>query len=498
MPPVTASALARLSEPAGRRVLGTTVLGSSMAFLDSTVVNVALPSIGRSFDAGIAGLQWTVGAYMLTVASLLLLGGALGDRYGRRRVYRIGVVWFTIASAACAAAPTLEVLVAARAFQGVGGALLTPGALSLIQSTIHSDDRGRAIGAWSGLSGVAAALGPLVGGWLVEALGWRWIFLINLPIGAVVAWIARGIPETRAEQTQGRVDVAGGALAVIGLGATSLAFITSDGSGMGATWPWLAVGVAALVAFVAVERRASAPMLPLSLFTSSDFTGANVVTFFAYAALGGTFFFVVLYLQVVAGYEPILAGMALLPISLVMLLLSSWVGGLAGRKGPRWLLAGGCSVAAIGMVLLAHLDIHPSFFGEVVPSMLVVAVGLTFAAVPVTVAVLAAADPGHAGAASGVNNAVARTAGLLAIAVLPAVTGLAGSDYADALRASFPRAMYVCAALLALAALISWASIRNERLRSPPGGHDPPSSCPVAGPPPNPTPVDPHRRGRND
>lgn len=500
MPPGTSSALARLSEPGGRRVLSTTVLGSSMAFLDSTVVNVALPSIGRSLGAGIAGLQWTVGAYMLTVASLLLLGGALGDRYGRRRIYRVGVVWFTVASAACAAAPTLEVLIAARALQGVGGALLTPGALSLIQSTIHPDDRGRAIGAWSGLSGVAAALGPLVGGWLVEALGWRWIFLINLPIGAVVAWVSRGIPETRAVREKGRIDLAGGALAVIGLGATSLAFITSDAAGMGATWPWLAVGVAALVAFVTVERRASAPMLPLSLFASPDFTGANVVTFFAYAALGGTFFFVVLYLQVVAGYEPILAGMALLPISVVMLLLSSWVGGLAGRKGPRWLLTGGCAVAAIGMVLLARLGPHPSFFGDVVPAMLVVALGLTFAAVPVTVAVLAAADPGHAGAASGVNNAVARTAGLLAVAVLPAVTGLGGSDYADALRASFPRAMHICAALLAVAAPIAWASIRDERLRPPPEGQDPLSCCPVAGPPPgpDPTPVEPHRPGRYD
>jgi len=486
------NAAVRLSAPAGRRVLGTTVLGSSMALLDSTVVNVALPSIGRSFDAGIAGLQWTVGAYMLTLASLLLLGGALGDRYGRRRVYRVGVIWFTLASAACAAAPTLEVLVAARALQGIGGALLTPGALALIQSTIHPDDRGRAIGAWSGLSGVAAALGPLVGGWLVESLGWRWIFLVNLPIGAAVTWGACKIPETLSLQQQGRLDAAGGALAVIGLGAIAYAFIASDAAGLGATWPWLAAGVAALAAFVAVERRAGRPMLPLSLFASPDFTGANLVTFFAYAALGGTFFFVVLYLQVVAGYEPLLAGLALLPISVVMLLLSSWVGGLAGRKGPRRLLTGGCAVAAIGMVLLGRLGPHPSFLVDVVPAMLVVAAGLTFAAVPVTVAVLAAADPRHAGAASGVNNAVARTAGLLAIAVLPAATGLGGSDYADALGTSFPRAMRVCAVLLGLAAVTAWASIRDDRLRAPPEEREPPSSCPLAGPPPgrDPPPLD--------
>jgi len=470
----------RLSEPAGRRVLLTTVLGSSMALLDSTVVNVALPSIGRSLGAGIAGLQWTVSAYMLTLSALLLLGGALGDRYGRRRTYRIGVVWFTIASVGCAAAPNLGVLVASRALQGIGGALLMPGALALIQSTIHPDDRGRAIGAWSGLSGVAAAVGPLVGGWLVEALGWRWIFLLNVPIGVAVEWGARGIRETRAVLAPARVDALGGVLAVVGLGAISYAFIASE---RGLPWGWLVLGVVALCAFVAVERRAPSPMLPLSLFASRDFTGANLVTFFAYGALGATFFFVVLYLQVVAGFEPILAGLSLLPISVVMLLLSSWVGGLAGHKGPRRLLAGGCFVAAIGMVLLARLGPHPSFFGDVLPPMLVVALGLTFAAVPVTVAVLAAADPAYAGAASGVNNAVARTAGLLAIAVLPAATGLSGTDYAASLGGSFPRAMLVSAALLLVAALIAWFFIDDSRLRRPPQPQARRVSCPVSGPP---------------
>lgn len=466
MPAAKAPATDRLSEPAGHRLLLTTVLGSSMALLDSTVVNVALPTIGRSLDAGIAGLQWVVSAYMLTLSALLLLGGALGDRYGRRRVYRIGVLWFTAASVACAAAPNLGFLVGARALQGIGGALLMPGALALIQSNIHPDDRGRAIGAWSGLSGVAAAVGPLLGGLLVEVVGWRWIFLLNVPLGAVVEWGAKGIRETRAELSPGKVDVLGSALAVLGLGAISYGFISTDAAkGAGLTWVWIAAGVVALGVFVWVERRRKSPMVPLSLFSSRDFTGANLVTFFAYAALGGTLFFVVLYLQMVSSYSPILAGLSLTPISVVMLTLSSWAGGLTDRKGPRRLLAGGCVVAAIGLILMSRIGSQPSFFVGVLPPMVIVAVGITFAAIPVTVAVLAAAAPGHAGAASGINNAVARMAGLLAIAILPAVTGLSGEDYVASLGTSFPRAMLVCAALLLAAALLSWWLIDDERIR---------------------------------
>lgn len=478
-----AAPAARLAAPLGRRVLITTVLGSSMALLDSTVVNVALPSIGRTLGGGIEWLQWIVSAYMLTLASFLLLGGSLGDRFGRRRVFLVGVVWFTFASLLCALAPNLAFLTAARALQGIGGALLMPGALALIQTTIHPEDRGRAIGAWSGWSGVAAAVGPLVGGWLVEVLGWRWIFLLNLPLGTAVVLVARKIPEGAPRIETKRIDLPGACLAVAGLGALSYAFISSGASGLGdpGVWPWLVVGISAMVSFVIVERHSSGPMLPLSLFASRDFTAANLVTFFAYAALGGTFFFVVIYLQIVASYPPIVAGLSLLPISAVMLLLSSWVGGLAGRKGPRRLLAAGCLVAGIGMLLLARIGTRPSFIGDLLPAMLVVAFGITFAAVPVTVAVLASADPARAGAASGINNAVARTAGLFAVAALPPLTGLSGEDYGATLPASFPRAMHVCALLLGVASILAWTLLRDGKLRGPPSANHP--SCPVAGPP---------------
>lgn len=479
---------ARLSSPAGRWVLFTTVLGSSMALLDSTVVNVALPTLGEKLGAGIAGLQWTIDAYMLTLASFLLLGGSLGDRYGRRRVYVVGVWWFTLSSLLCAAAPTLGVLVAARALQGVGGALLMPGALSLIQSSIHPDDRGRAIGAWSGLSGVAAAVGPLVGGWIVGTLGWRWIFLLNLPIGATVVVASRHLEESKRADSSERMDLLGAFLAVVGLGAISFSLITAgeQGGGTGATVGGL-LGASCLVALVFVERRKVDPMLPVELFRSREFSAANLITFFAYAALGGTFFFLVLFLQVVAGYSPILSGMSLLPISGVMLVLSSWVGGLTGRMGPRRLLAAGCLVAAVGMVLLSRLGTRPSFLVDVLPPMFVFALGLTFVAIPVTVAVLAAADPARAGAASGVNNAVARAAGLLAVAALPPITGLVGHDYGSALATSFPRAMRICAGLLGFSAVLAWSLIRDSKLRSPPsGGIDTPApraSCPISGPP---------------
>lgn len=484
----TDPATARLASPAGRWVLLTTVLGSSMALLDSTVVNVALPTLGEEFDAGIAGLQWTIDAYMLTLASFLLLGGSLGDRFGRRRVFVVGVWWFTLTSLLCAVAPTLGVLVAARALQGVGGALLTPGALALIQSSIHPEDRARAIGAWSGMSGVAAAVGPLVGGWIVGALGWRWIFLLNLPLGALVVASARHLEETRRPGATERMDWLGALLAVVGLGAISYALISAGERAGGATVVAAGfVGVACLVAFVFVERRADDPMLPLELFRSREFSAANLITFFAYAALGGTFFFLVLFLQVVAGYSPILSGMSLLPVSGVMLVLSSWVGGLAGRVGPRRLLAGGCLVSAVGMVLLSNLGTQPTFLADVLPPMLVFAVGLTFVAIPVTVAVLAAADPGRAGAASGVNNAVARAAGLLAVAALPLVTGLSGQDYGSALPTSFPRAMRIGAGLLVVSALLAWFLIRDAKLRTRRGGKvDSPAarpSCPVSAPP---------------
>jgi len=494
----------RLAEPAGRWLVLTAVLGSGLALLDSTVINVALPAIDAGLDAGVAGLQWTVNGYLLTLSAFLLVGGSLGDLFGRRRIFRIGAWWFALASLLCGLAPNIEILAAARGLQGVGGALLTPGSLALIQATIHPDDRGRAIGAWSGASGVAAAIGPLLGGWMVESLGWRWVFLLNLPLAALTLASSRKIPESRAprpalapsrpsEAERERsgapasgLDWAGAMLAVVGLGGITLGLIEAEGRGLGA-WPVLlslGIGVTATIAFIRVERRHPTPMLPLELFRSRTFSGANLVTFCAYAALGGMFFFFVLYLQVVAGYSPMQAGLSLLPISLVMFLLSSRAGALAARIGARLPMTIGCIVAASGMFWLSGLDREPAYLSEVLPAVALFSVGLVFIAVPVTVAVLAAVSPGRAGVASGVNNAVARAAGLLAVAALPLVTGLTGDDYAQALARSFPRAMIACAALLLVASMLTWLLVRDDgakpdvRLREPSR-----SSCPIAGPP---------------
>ncbi|HEV8373373.1 MAG TPA: DHA2 family efflux MFS transporter permease subunit, partial [Actinomycetota bacterium] len=302
-----------------------TILGTGIAFLDTTVVNIALPTIGEDLDAGISGLQWVVNAYTLTLAGLLLLGGSLGDHYGRRRVFVIGVVWFAAASLLCGLAPTTEALIAARALQGIGGALLTPGSLAIIEASFRPQDRGPAIGAWTGFGGVTAAVGPFVGGWLVEAVSWRLIFLINLPLAAVVVWVAvRHVPESRDPGAAAELDYTGAALAAIGL--AGVVYALTDGPNLGWTSTQIlaagAAGVAALVAFVLWERRSRHPMLPLDIFASRQFTAANLVTFVVYGALGGSLFLMPIQLQLVVGYSPLASGVALLPITVVLLLLS--------------------------------------------------------------------------------------------------------------------------------------------------------------------------------
>jgi MFS family permease len=322
--------------PAARWILVATVLASGMAFLDATVVNVALPTIGAELDASVAGLQWILSGYTLTLASLILIGGALGDRFGRRRVFLVGTVWFAAASLLCGLAPTLSMLVAARALQGVGGAFLTPGSLAIIQASFASRDRARAVGAWSGLAGVAAAIGPFIGGWLIGAGSWRLIFLINLPLAAVVAMASRHVPETRNPSSVGGIDVAGAGLITAGLAGVTWALI--EGGERGASGAALAVGaagLAALAGFVAVERRASHPMLPLDIFRSRQFTAANLVTFAVYAGMGMTFFLLVVNFQQLLGYSPMQAGVATLPITALMLALSARAGMLADRIGPR-------------------------------------------------------------------------------------------------------------------------------------------------------------------
>ena len=477
----------------GRWVLGVTVLGSALGFLDATVVNVALPAIADDLDAGVAGLQWTVNGYLLTLSALILLGGSLADRLGRRRMFVVGVLWFTAASLLCALAPTVELLVFARVLQGVGGALLTPGSLAILESAFCREDRARAIGAWSALTGIAAAVGPLLGGYLIGALSWRWIFLINLPLGLLVAVFAlRHVPDSHDEMVTGRLDVPGSVLAAIGLGGVTFALTGASEGGAGAVTAGVigAAGALALAAFVAVERRTAHPMLPLSLFSSRQFAAANLLTFTVYAALGGGFFLLVVYLQTALGYSPLAAGAASLPITGLMLILSPRAGALAQRRGPRLPLTVGPLLLAAGMALMLRIDPGDGYVGSVLPAVFVFGLGLAATVAPVTATALAAAGEHHAGLASGVNNAVSRVAQLLAVAVLPLVAGLSGEDFADpaALAEGFKIAMATAAGLALAGAVLAFAIVSDDVLeRGGETGEDDARqhhrTCPVAGTP---------------
>jgi EmrB/QacA subfamily drug resistance transporter len=474
-----------LSEARGRWVLAGTVLGSSLAMLDATIVNVALPRIGHEFGASVAGLQWTVNAYTLTLAGLILMGGSLGDRYGRRRVYLIGVCWFALASALCGLAPSVGILVAARALQGIGGALLTPGALAIIQSSFAPGDRPRAVGAWSGLGGVAGAIGPFLGGWIIAAAGWRWAFLLNLPVAVlVVAVTARHVPESRDEGEHQGFDVLGAALAALTLAGVTYAL--TEAPSVGALVAGV-VGVAAAVAFVLVERsRGANAMLPLDIFASGQFTAVNLVTFLVYGGMAVQFFLLVVDLQVVGGYSPITAGAALLPVTVLMLLLSARAGGLAQRIGPRIPMTAGLVLAAAGMALTFRIGPHASYLADVLPAAVVFGLGLSATVAPLTATVLATADVQHAGVASGVNNAVARAASLLAVAAIPPAVGLTGTAYTDPARfnAGFHTAMGFAAILLALGAVLTLFTVRDDALRPEVATAAPESefSCPVGAP----------------
>ena len=479
-----------------------TILGSGIAFLDSTVVNVALPTIGRELDAGISSLQWVVNAYTLTLSGFLLLGGSLGDHYGRRRVFVIGVVWFAVASLLCGLAPTDEALVAARALQGIGGALLTPGSLAIIEASFRREDRGPAIGAWSGLGGVTAALGPFLGGWLIQTGSWRLIFLINLPLAAVVVWVSvRHVPESRDPGATGRLDWAGAALAAVGL--AGVVYALTDGPGLGWTSSRILVaglvGVAALAGFLVWERRTRNPMLPLDIFASRQFSAANAVTFVVYGALGGSLFLLPIQLQQVVGYSPLASGVALVPITVLMLLLSARAGRLSARIGPRLPMTLGPLLVAAGFALLARIGPGASYLLDILPASLVYGFGLTLTVAPLTATVLAAAPAEHAGVASAVNNDVARTAGLLAVAVLPVAAGISGADalQPDRFAGGFRTAMIIAAVLCVAGGLLSWLTIRNpepqaaldeEQVPVPAGppavGDGPYLNCPLNAPPP--------------
>jgi EmrB/QacA subfamily drug resistance transporter len=455
---VTAVAEVEYASAAGRWVLLACVLGSAMASLDATVVNVALPVIGDDLHAAVSGLQWIVTGYMLTLAALILTGGALGDHYGRRRVFVIGVVWFAASSVGCAAAPNLGLLLAARALQGVGGALLTPGSLALIEATFREQDRGAAIGAWSGLSGVASAIGPFLGGWLISNLSWRWIFLLNLPLSLVVVLVAvRHVPESRDPTSAAHIDLLGAAMTVIGLLGVTFGLIERSASAG-------VLGALALVAFVVVERRSDHPMLPLGIFGSAQFTGANVVTFVLYGALGGLFFLLVIALEVGLRYSPTAAGASLVPVTLLMLTLSARAGALAQHIGPRIPMSAGPLVVGGGMLMLAGVDPGDHYLPAILPGLVVFGLGLSLTVAPLTAAVLGAADVEHAGIASAVNNSVARVAGLLAVAVLPAIIGLGGRDFDSphAVTRALHRGLVITGIAAIVSAAIAWATIRRD------------------------------------
>jgi len=480
------SAALALSESRGRWVLAATVLGSSLALVDATVVNIALPTIGRDLHAGVTGLTWTVNAYTLTLAALILLGGSLGDSLGRRRVFIAGVALFGLASLGCAIAPGLATLVVARAVQGIGGALLTPGSLAIIQATFRPEDRARAIGAWSGLGGVAAAVAPLLGGWLVSAWSWRLIFLINLPLVVLVLVIAvRHVPESRDAGASRRVDHTGAVLATAGLGLISFGLSAWPRSGFGSATVLvpLVAGVAVVGAFVAVERTSREPMLPLGIFASRPFTVTNVVTLLVYAGLGGVFFWLVVTLQVVAGYGPVKAGLSLLPVTIFMLAFSARAGVLAERIGPRPLMAGGPLLGAAGVAVLTRVGPGAGFLVDVLAPVAVLAAGLTLTVTPLTTTALSSVPATRAGLASAVNNAVARTGGLLIVAVLPALSGLGPHGFGDAaaLAPAFRNAMIICAVLLAVGGTVAAVFLpRRVPVERPPTGPEeaPAPVCP--------------------
>ncbi|MFL6143288.1 MAG: MFS transporter [Labedaea sp.] len=467
----------RWGTPVARGVLATTILGSGMVFLDSTIVNVALPRIGTELGASIAGLQWILDGYLLSLAALILIAGSLGDRYGRRKVFTIGVVWFGAASVLCGLAQTTGMLVTARVLQGIGGALLTPGSLAIIQASFAREDRARAIGAWSGLGGIAGAIGPLVGGLVVQVWSWRLAFLINLPLAALCVWLARRYVPESCDQRMGRghPDAIGSALGALGLAGLTAALVEAPGRGVGDPLVVVSgvVGLLALAAFVVLQLRERDPLVPPDMFANRTFTLANVLTFVVYAALSGVMMLFVMQLQVSLGYSPTVAGLSGLPITVIMLLFSARAGKLAQRYGPRWFLVIGPVVIALGMLLLTRVVPGASYFGTVLPAVSVFGLGLACVVAPVTATVLAAAEDRHAGVASGVNNAIARTGGLIAVAVLPAAAGLTGAGYTDPaqLTAGWRTAMVLCAVVCALGGLVA-LGIRNDVLAEQPAGDE--------------------------
>jgi len=476
----------------GRWVLAAMILGTSVAGIDSTVVVVALPAIGRNLHAGFQGLQWTVTGYTLTLAALLLLAGSLSDRWGRR-VFLAGLGWFTLASVLCAAAPAIGWLIAARAVQGVGGALMTPASLAIIEAAFQPGDRTHAIGTWAGFSGVSAAIAPFLGGWLLETGSWRWIFLINVPVAVVTGWAThRHVPESRDTSASGSADWRGALAGAAALATATYAIIVLPRGGIRSPG-FAAAAVLAVVssaAFIVTERRASHPMLPPAIFAPAQFRAANAVTFVVNGALGGFAFVFIPALEIIAGYSPVVAGSALVPVTAVTLLLSGASGQLAQQIGPRPQLVAGCLLCAVASLLAVRIGPHAGYWTVVLPVAVLFGLGLASLLPPLTATAMNSAPDSLAGLASGVNNAVARVAGLLWIAALPPITSLTGAAYTDParFRSSFGQISWICAAAFGSAAALAATLITGPRRRTPTRGQAliqtpvPHLTCPVAFP----------------
>jgi EmrB/QacA subfamily drug resistance transporter len=442
-------------------VLVACILGSVIVFVDSTVVNVALPAMQRDLGGGLALQQWVVDAYLLTLGSLLLVGGSLGDLFGARRLFLIGIVAFGITSIGCAAAPDGTTLIVARGFQGIAGAILTPAGLAVIAATFSGEARGAAIGQWTSWTGVAFVIGPLVGGWLVTHASWRWVFIINVPLAiATAALVAYAVPRRPRPEARPRVDIVGGVLCVLGLGGPVFALIEEPRRGWSSPTIFvpLVAGVVFFAAFVWWEHHTTNPMLPLGLFSRRNFTFANVETLAVYAGLSTLTFFLVLFVQQLAGYSALKSGLALLPITVVMFFLSPRVGRLSMRLGPRLFMGGGPLVAAAALAALVRLTPGFDYWTELLPPLVVFSLGLSLIVAPLTATVLADAHESDAGIASGVNNAVARVAGLLGIAGVGA--SVAGGDNTLDLS-GFRLAMWITVGLIGAGGLIGFAGIRN-------------------------------------
>lgn len=452
----TPAGTVRYGSTLGRWVIAAAALGSGIAFLDTSIVNAALPAIRRDLGGSLAGQQWVATGYLLTLGSLLVVGGSFGDRFGRRSVFVAGLVGFAFTSAMCGLSPTLPMLIVSRVLKGVSAAALVPGSMAMLGSVFHPDDRARAIGAWSGLAGVSTAIGPFLGGWLIDDVSWRWVFLINpvLVIAPIVIAL-RFVPDSRDEHAA-QIDIVGGLLLSLGLAGVVYGLIEGPDGGWSAL-PIAATsaGVLALVAFVAVEHTSSHPMVPLQLFASRAFSGANIATFVIWGALGAVLFLVTIRLQDDLGYSALEAGASTLPMTALIMTLAPRSGALAQRIGPKLPLTIGAAVIAAGFLTLTRVTPGRTYVTGVLPGVLLLGIGLAAAIAPVTTTVLAAAHERHAGIASAINNALARVASLLVVAVIPSVTGMVGAS----VGAGYQQAMGVCACLALAGAAVSFATV---------------------------------------